>query len=305
MTDEGVGGVPEEVAGVIRGFGGRGLHPQAADLVRQAVELAGPKSRERGKALLWAAAQLAAFGESVGLQQSLEVLFHPSVIERFILTGTRHMSPAARRTLRTNLRHMGIRILPVAYPLAVALPRERSKRPYSQAELASYLFLADAQPTIGRRMRTVGLICLGAGCGLVGRDLAAVRGTDVVCRSGGVLVQVQGARARVVPVLSCYHERLLASAEFAGDCYVIGGKKPDRRNVTNALVAKLSGGADLARLETARLRATWIATVAEVLGLPAFMAAAGVSCSQRIGDVVANLQVVGEAEAVALLGATR
>jgi hypothetical protein len=35
------------------------------------------------------------------------------------------------------------------------------------------------------------------------------------------------------------------------------------------------------------------------------MAAAGISCSQRLGDLVAGLQPGGEADAVRLLGGTR
>ena len=97
-----------------------------------------------------------------------------------------------------------------------ALPRERAKAPYSPAEIAAFLALADAQPTVSRRMRAAGLVCLGAGAGLTGADLRGVRGADVVCRSGGVLVDVRGARPRAVPVLARYHQRLLACAEFAG-----------------------------------------------------------------------------------------
>jgi hypothetical protein len=61
----------------------------------------------------------------------------------------------------------------------VPLPRERAKKPYSAAEIAGYLALADAQPATARRMRAAGLVCLGAGAGLIRADLRAVRGTDV------------------------------------------------------------------------------------------------------------------------------
>ena len=66
-------------------------------------------------------------------------------------------------------------------------------------------------------MRAAGLVCLGAGAGLIRGDLRDVRGTDVACRSGGVVVTVRGARPRTVPVLARYHARLLAAARFAGN----------------------------------------------------------------------------------------
>jgi len=105
-----------------------------------------------------------------------------------------------------------------------------------------------------------------------------------------------------VPVLGRYHARLLAAAAFAGTGLTCGGADPVRRNVTNPLIAALDGGTGLPRLDTSRLRATWLAACAEQLGLATFMHAAGISCSQRLGDLVAGLEPVGEAGAVRLLG---
>ena len=154
-------------------------------------------------------------------------------------------------------------------------------------------------------MRAAGLICLGAGAGLIRGDLRDARGTDVACRSGGVVVQVRGVRARTVPALARYHGPLLAAARFAGSGLVCGGTDTGRRNITNPLVAALDGGGGLPRLDTSRLRATWLADCGELLGLATFMRAAGISCSQRLGDLVAGLEPGGEAEAVRLLGAAR
>ena len=53
-----------------------------------------------------------------------------------------------------------------------------------------------------------------------------MRGTDVVCRSTGVVATVRGPRPRTVPVLARYHERLLAAAAFAGDGLVFWGTDP-------------------------------------------------------------------------------
>ena len=90
-----------------------------------------------------------------------------------------------------------------------SLPRERAKAPYSPAEIGGYLARADAQPRGEGRMRAAGLVCLGAGAGLIRGDLREARGSDVACRSGGVVVTVRGARPRTVPVLAAYHARWL------------------------------------------------------------------------------------------------
>ena len=132
---------------------------------------------------------------------------------------------------------------PQLYPADMPLPREHAKQPYGPAEIAGYLALADAQPALQRRMRAAGLVCLGAGAGLIRADLRAVRGTDVICRSGGVIVAVRGARPRAVPVLARYHERLLAAARFAGTGLVTGGADPGRRNITAPLTRSLAASA--------------------------------------------------------------
>jgi hypothetical protein len=131
-----------------------------------------------------------------------------------------------------------------------------------------------------------------------------VRGTDICRRSGGVIVTVGGRRPRVVPVLARYHGPLLESARFAGAQLVTGGTDPQRHNITSPLARSIAGGTGMPALDTSRLRATWLAEVAQILGLATFMAAAGISCCQRLGDITATLQPGGEAEAVALLGAS-
>jgi len=277
---------------------------EAAAFARQVVPVAAPAGRERAKNLLWAAGRLADWAIPLGLEAVPEVLLHPSVAERFTRTAP-GLTGVARRTLRANLRFLGRRVVPRLYPADLPLPRERAKQPCSRAEIAGYLALADAQATAGRRMRAAGLICLGAGAGLIRGDLREVRGAGIACRSGGVLVQVKGPRARVVPVLARDHGRLLAAARSAGNGLICGGADPGRRNLTNPLITALDGGTGLPRLDTSRLRATWLADCAELLGLATFMHAAGISCSQRLGDLIAGLEPAGEAQAVMLLGASR
>jgi integrase len=278
--------------------------PQAAAFARDVITAVAPDGQERAKNLLWAAGKLADYAIGLGLDAVPEVLLHPSVAERFTRCAP-GLSAVARRTLRTNLRFIGRRVVPQLYPQDMPLPRERAKEPYSPAEIAGFLALADAQPARQRRMRAAGLVCLGAGAGLIRGDLRDVRGSDVACRSGGVVVTVRGTRPRTVPVLARYHAPLLAAARSAGDGLVICGTDPGRRNLTNPLITALDGGTGLPRLDTSRLRATWLADCAELLGLATFMHAAGISCSQRLGDLVAGLEPAGEAGAVRLLGAAR
>jgi len=292
-----------QAAGYIAAWRPSSVSPQAAAFARQVVTQAAPAGRERAKNLLRAAGRLADWAAGLGLEPVPQVLLHPSVIERFT-TCAPGLSGPARRTLRTSLRFIARRVVPQLVPADAPLPRERARAPYSPAEIGGYLALADAQPTAARRMRAAGLVCLGAGAGLIRADLRAVCGTDISARSGGVIVQVHGTRPRAVPVLARYHDTLLASAEFAGENLVTGGAGPARKNVTNPLARSLAGGSGLPRPDTSRLRATWLADCAQLLGLATFMHAAGITCSQRLGDIIAALDPGGEADAVALPGAT-
>jgi len=291
----------EPVAAYIAGWRPSSVPPEAAAFARRVVPLTAPAGRERAKNLLWAAGKLADYAVSLGLDLVPEVVLHPSVAERFTRCAP-GLSGAARRTLRTNLRFIGRRVVPQLYPADLPLPRERAKAPYDPAQIEGYLALAEAQPTRGRRMRAAGLVCLGAGAGLIRGDLRDARGTDVGCRSGGVVVTVRGQQPRAVPVLSRYHGPLLAAARFAGTGLICGGTDPGRRNITSQLITALDGGTGLPRLDTSRLRATWLADCAGMLGLATFMHAAGISCSQRLGDLVAGLEPGGEDQAVRLLG---
>ena len=156
----------------------------------------------------------------MGLEPVPGVLLHPSVIERF----TAH-APGTNRGHTPDAADEPAVPGPGCGPAVRAggkpLPREHAKAPYTSAEIDGYLALAAAQPAAARRMHAAGLVCLGAGAGLIRADLRAVRGTGISARSGGVIVAVNGNRPRAVPVLARYHEPLLASAAFrrrrAGD----------------------------------------------------------------------------------------
>src|ERR1700729_3256877 len=174
------------------------VSPPAAAFARGGTAGCGSLGRERAKSLLWAAGRLADNGVALGLVPAPAVLLHPSVIERFAAHSP-GLSAVSRRTLRTNLRFLARRVVPHLDPPDQPLPREHAKPPHTAAEIAGFLALAAAQPPLARRMRATALICLGAGAGLTGADLRAVRGGDVAARCGGVIVAVGGARRGAVP----------------------------------------------------------------------------------------------------------
>jgi hypothetical protein len=290
----------DRLAEVVVSYRPVGIPPDAAVFARQVVAAAGPSTVARAKAWLYAVGRVAAFAVSVGLELEAEVVLSAGVIERFVLQLGPAVPVSTRRTVRSALRTLSKRVNPGPPP--TFLSRDRVKKPYGPGEIAGFLRLADAQPTPARRMKANGLICLGAGAGLIGADLRAVTGHHITARSGGLIVEVTARHPRSVPVLAAYHERLTVVAEFFADRFIVGGVDLARRNVTTPLISSLSGGADLPRLELGRLRSTWLTAVAEAIGLRAFMDAAGIACSQRLGDIAATVAPRGEPDTVALLG---
>ncbi len=95
---------------------------------REVITKAGPEGRERAKNLLWAAGKLADYAIGLGPEPVPDVVLHPSVAERFTRCAP-GLSTVARRTLRTNLRFTGRRVVPHLYPADLPLPRERAKKP--------------------------------------------------------------------------------------------------------------------------------------------------------------------------------
>lgn len=297
-------GLPGPVAVVIAGWAPRSLSVAAARFARGVVAHAAPDTPARAKALLFAAGRLAAFAESVGLEPD-QALLSEAVIERLVVQGCEGLSPASVRTVRTNLRAVARAAQHYPEPAPVALARERAKAPYTEAEIEGYLRLAAAQSTLARRMRASALVCLGAGAGIIAGELRHVRGSDLCQRVGGLLVVVGGTRARSVPVLQRYRGLLLEASALAGERPIVGGRDPGRRNITDELCRALSSDPSLPRLEPGRLRSTWLVACADQIGLRAFMQAAGVSCSQRLGDLAAQLPEATEGQLLALLGGSQ
>src|ERR1039458_1572083 len=148
---------PAGIVAYIQQWRPSSVSPPADGFARVVVAAAGPGGRERAKNLLQAAGKLADWGARRGLVPVPAVLLRPSVIERFAAHAP-GLTGLTRRTLRTSLRFLARRVVPGLAPADAPLPRERAKRPYSPAEIAAYLALADAQPTTARRTRASGQI---------------------------------------------------------------------------------------------------------------------------------------------------
>jgi hypothetical protein len=217
------------VAAVVGVAGGGGVRPGRDH------RTAGRQGRERAKNLLWAAGKLADYAIAAGpggrCRRCCCTRRWPSGSP-----GARRACPAAApRTLRTNLRFIGRRVVPQLYPADLPLPRERAKaavQPGGDQRLPG----AGGRPAHGGAADARGRAGLPGGRRRADPRRPARRARHRRgCRSGGVIVTVRGARPRAVPVLARYHARLLAAAGSPGTRLICGGTDPGRRNLTNPL----------------------------------------------------------------------
>jgi hypothetical protein len=188
--------------------------------------------------------------------------------------------------------------VPIAY--------RRIRPPYDPDEVQGLLALAAAQPTPSRRRALSAILHLGLGCGIASRDLAWVRGQDVEQMSdGAVSVTVSGGvRPRSVVALQAHEAALVKLARSADAGLLIGGSTRGRRNVTRGPLDRVVGGEDLPRLETARLRSTWLLVHLRArTPLPALMGAAGLTTVRPLEDLLHHCPLDASAARVALRAA--
>ena len=101
---------------------------QAAAFARAAITAVQPEGRERAKNLLRAAGKLADYAIGPGLEAVPEVVLHPSTAERFTRCAP-GLSGVARRTLRTNLRFIGRRVVRSCIPRICRCPASGPSSP--------------------------------------------------------------------------------------------------------------------------------------------------------------------------------
>ena len=280
----------------------RGVNDEAAAAARRLVAGVRPDTVHRARALLLASSRLFAYATALGLECRPELLFRPSVIERFLAEALRDAPAGRKATMRANLVHLGRHLQPGAFAQrGASLARPAAKAPYRDEEIAAYLALAAAQPTLARQMALSGLISAGAGAGVIGRELAHLSGRDVALYDGICCVAVSGARARLVPVRRALVAPLLGAAAHAGEGYLIGGESAERHNVTSALLSRTAGGSDLPRIESGRLRSTFLAALLASLGVPELFCAAGITDSKSVFDLVRFLEAPSADAVVARL----
>ena len=276
--------------------------PYTRTAVSEAVSASTSAPRNTAKYLSHLS-DFAAWAHAQGLPLTPAVLLDADVIERYIAVGMSGARDSTRATRRAILRRIARHCASPPKDLPLPIAYRRVRPPYSPEELQGLLALASAQPTPSRRRTLRAILHLGLGCGIASRDLAWVRGQDVEqLPDGAVSVTVSGGtRPRAVVALHAHETELLELSRFAGGGLLIGGSTRGRRNVTRGPLDRVVGGEDLPRLETARLRSTWLLTHLRArTPLPALMTTAGLTSVRPLEDLLHHCPIDADAAQVAL-----
>lgn len=195
---------------------------------------------------------------TAALPLEVDEVFSAHSIDRFTAQGLMQYTRAGRGTMRSRLRRMAEVLLPED-----AEHRERTmggsdpSAPFTTAEQVALRAWAASQPTEAKRIDAMALLSLGIGAGLSGREIIAVRLTDVLVSEEGVVVEVGGDRARHVPVLRAW-ERGLMECVAARDADAFAFRQQQQGANPNLLTDFVSRSRGRITLQARRMHSTWI-----------------------------------------------
>jgi hypothetical protein len=232
------------------------LWEKIAGRVRETVSRAHPTSAAMAKELLAALSAVAVFCEQAGLGHGSAVWLDEANLAAFVQRGRPGLSPSSRASIASRVRSL-------AHPVPLA---DRDVfTPYQPAELSALWSAAGAQSTERRRSDARIVIALGAGAGLTAAEIAQVRAHDVRPAGAAVVVAVRGPAQRMVIVRRAF-EHALAEAAHAHTgriVYLLSPTRYSRSGVVAQALSDMRLPAGCPRALTRRLRATWLAELAE------------------------------------------
>lgn len=211
--------------------------------------------------LLHVTGRLALWANVAGLAPEPDAWLRGEVIDAFVLSLAAQHAPATLRTYRTWLRRVRDALAwsdrgePV--PPKLSAPA-RPHQPYEPAEVAGLRHWARHLPP-RQRADALALLGLGAGFGLMPREVAATRGSDLH-RHGAGHPLVHTALGRLVAARPAWEEELAELAELAGSGFLFRpGRTTDyAKNLIGSWPQHHPTPADLPALSAGRLRASWI-----------------------------------------------
>jgi integrase len=145
-----------------------------------------------------------------GLPLRYASLLSPASIEFFLdkAIADGALAPGTVRNYRAHLARVASALGIAVAASPAPIRRDERARPYSAEELARWRLWARTRPSSMSHARADSLLALAAGAGLRTTELVNVRARDIVLDDSDAWVCVGGDRARVVPVLPLWRNRI-------------------------------------------------------------------------------------------------
>lgn len=252
-----------------------------------------PQHLEAGRQRLTALAAYAAWAHERGLEVTRDRLLGTDLIETF--TASAELGTTAAANYRSRLRGVTHRLneAGAASPVVARHAHQAVKQPYTAAEVAAVVRIANTQPSAsaGRQLKVC--VGLGLGAGANSTDLKPLRGRDVTDRgTQGISVRFTNNTVRTVWVRRRFEAMVRAGIDGVRAGELLLGKNAARRNVA----AKVFGHAHILdsapHFEQSRMRTTWLATLLnDGVPLPVIMDAAGLDSARALTDLVLYLDI--------------
>ena len=227
---------------------------KVAEAAKAWVRIASPTDRQVAQKVLLDCGRLGLWALENQLPLDAALLFTPEILDQFVQWTGKTVSDKRAVQIRATLRRYASALAaPGSWPLPnKQYARNKVPRPLSHSTELALLTAASAHsPQFGA------FVALGFGCGLDGRTLPHVRGTDVFERDGWTYVQVPDPDPRVVPVRAPFIDVLSRAVDELGDEYLIGGSPTDRNR--SWYIARRLNIAPGRRLNITEMRVTWFA----------------------------------------------
>lgn len=189
--------------------------------------------------------------EGLTVDRALE---NGDVVEAFLTISCSTLRAHSLGTYRSTLRRLGgVSRTPRGFAASLA------PAPYHERDLAALWSRARSQGNERRVANATVLLCAMVGAGLRPRELAHLRGSDVLRSNGRVSVRVLGATARLVPIDELHARVLVELAdEQRGYLFRPGASVRDAKNLVGEIAATLVGDPDEVTLSSGRGRSTFI-----------------------------------------------
>lgn len=236
--------------------------------------------------------EIARFAISRGVALEVSTVLTTAFIDEFVRVDMAEESNHLRAERRRRLLALA-RVAnpgPNAPARLTSIPHSVIKPCYTPDELAVIARACKVQPTEARRRDLACVVALAAGAGLDSvdmRDLLTNHVEDL--GEPGILVHVQGARPRIVPVRARFEALLRGALADRPDGELVIGNKQDRRN-TAARAVERAALHNVPHIEPSRLRATWLADLmTDPIPIAVILQAAGLKSARTLSELHQHL----------------